>query len=470
MSRVRLRWQAGIRGRLLLGFLLLFVFALGVSGIVTAFLVNDYIFDRSVEKLRGDAARMGGLAATGPQTVNADQFETVLGAPVGLMGLDRTGAVVFAIGASAGREAELVRITRGVAPYEVVVTDDDVAAVRIMTPGMRVGPVGDGRTAAVTELVLVNDTNIDRGAILDFVQNMAVVAGVSLVVLLVLALVVLHVGLRPLAEMAQAADAIAEGSREERLPISDRNSETDRLAAAVNRAFEAQAQAEARARAFAADASHELRTPVATISGWLELYRQGGLRGDDVGQALARIEDEVARIRLLVEELGLLARLDTGRPLDDEPLDLARLAESVVEDAHVMYSDLDIALEAPDRLTVVGDAPRLQQVLRNVVGNAVQHTPPGTRVRLTLFRDGDQVRVDVEDNGPGISAADLPRLFERFWRAEASRSRDYGGSGLGLAIVQAIVRAHGGRVTVESEVSRPIVLARFSNAPWKHEA
>ncbi|GAB6898835.1 sensor histidine kinase [Kineosporia succinea] len=160
----------------------------------------------------------------------------------------------------------------------------------------------------------------------------------------------------------------------------------------------------------------------------------------------------MARIRLLVEELGLLARLDTGRPLDLEPLDLAQLAASIAEDSSIIYPDLDLIVESPPSLPVLGDAARLQQVLRNLVGNAVQHTPPGTRVRLVLTQAGPEARVAVTDDGPGIPAADLPRLFDRFWRAEASRSRDHGGSGLGLAIVQAIVRAHGGRVGVVSEV------------------
>ncbi|MET0425665.1 MAG: HAMP domain-containing sensor histidine kinase [Actinoplanes sp.] len=445
------RWQTGIRGRLLAGFLMLFVLALGASGVITAFLVDDYISDRSVDKLRDDEQRITELVRSGPQTINADQFETMLGPPLGIMGLAADGDVLFAIGTSEGREYELARLARAAEPGEILVTEDDVVAVLITTPGMRMEYFDRGADD-VAQLILVNDANVDRATIVGYVGSMALIAVVAVLVLMALTLVVLQIGLRPLSEMAQAADAIAEGSRSERLPVSDRNAETDVLAAAVNRAFDAQARAEDRARTFAADASHELRTPLATISGWLELYRQGGLTGDDVEQAVARIEDEVGRIRLLVEELGLLARLDTGRPLDSRPLDLAHLAESVVEDACVIYAELDITLTAPPAgLPVLGDAARLQQVLRNLVGNAVQHNPPGTSVRLTLSRAGDQALVEVTDDGTGIPAADLPRLFDRFWRAEASRSRDYGGSGLGLAIVQAIVRAHGGHVTVRSE-------------------
>ncbi|MDR7276916.1 sensor histidine kinase [Catenuloplanes atrovinosus] len=458
MSR---RWRAGIRGRLLAGFLMLFVAALGVSAVITAVLVNDYLFERSVAKLRDDERRIATLVESGPQTVNADQFETMLGPPLGIMGLDGGGRILFAIGTSAGREYELARLAGAGAPGDILVTEDAAVAVLVDTPGMRIVHA-DRNADEVAHLILVNDASVDRATIAGFAGSMAAIALVAVVVLMALTMVVLHIGLRPLAEMAQAADAIANGSRDERLPVSDHGTETDVLAAAVNRAFDAQARAEDRARTFAADASHELRTPLATVSGWLELYRQGGLSGDDVEQAVARIEDEVGRIRLLVDELGLLARLDTGRPLDSRPLDVAALAGSVVEDAQVIHPGLDIALAAPpDRPPVSGDAARLQQVLRNLVGNAVQHNPPGTRVRLTLRRDGDDLRVDVADDGSGIPAADLPRLFDRFWRAEASRSREYGGSGLGLAIVQAIVRAHGGRVTVESEVGHGTTVSLF---------
>jgi len=459
------RWRAGIRGRLLAGFLVLLVLALATSGVVTALLVNDYIVERSVAKLRDDEHRIAALVRSGPQTINADQFETMLGPPLGIMGLGRDGGILFAIGTSAGREYELAALARATTPGELLETRDEVVAVRIPTPGMRMTYL-DRETDEVAHLILVNDATIDRATTVGFVRSLATIAALSAVVLAALAVVVLRIGLRPLSRMAEAADAIAGGSRDERLPVSDRNAETDVLAAAVNRAFDAQARAESRARTFAADASHELRTPLATISGWLELYRQGGLSGEDLEQAVARIEDEVGRIRLLVEELGLLARLDTGRPLDSRPLDLAALAESVVEDARVIHPDLDIELTAPPTgLPVLGDAARLLQVLRNLVGNAVQHNPPGTRVRLTLDRSGNESRVAVTDDGTGIPAGDLPRLFDRFWRAEASRSRDYGGSGLGLAIVQAIAGAHGARVAVRSEIGHGTTVT-LSGTAW----
>jgi two-component system OmpR family sensor kinase len=446
------RWQSSIRGRLLSGFVVLFVLGLGASSLLTAFMVNDYVFDRAVDKLEVDAERIEDLVSTGPQTVQADQLATLFGRPLGVVGLDADGDVLFSTGASEGQEPLLVSLVDGVPDSRVVATEEDLVAERIATPGLRVAL--DSRRVDVASLVLVQDANVDDDAVFDFIARVAMVAAGALVVLVSLALVVLKLGLRPLARMGQAADAIASGSRDERIPVSSNHSETDVLAAALNRAFDAQSRAEGRARTFAADASHELRTPVAIVSGWLELFRQGGLEGDAVETAIERIEDEVGRIRLLVEELGLLARLDDGRPLEEEPLDLVRLADSVVEDARIIYADLDITLDAPPSVSVVGDAPRLQQVLRNLVGNAVQHTPEGTSVRLAISEDAGRISVQVADDGPGISPSELPRLFDRFWRAESSRSRDYGGSGLGLAIVQAIVRAHGGHTHVESTVGQ----------------
>jgi len=445
----RPRWPDSIRGRLLTGFVVLFVLGLGASGVATAFLVNDYLLDRASDKLRADAGRIEALVATGPQTVQAAQLETLLGPPLGAVGVDADGEVLFGTGSGNGRERELA--DAAARPGRLVTTDDEVVVLRVETPGLRVA-LSDARTVDVAGLVLLHDADVDDEALLDFFVAMSRVALLALLVLVGLALVVLRLGLRPLTRMAEAADAIADGRREERIPVSARRSETDVLAAALNRAFDAQSRAESRARAFAADASHELRTPLATVSGWLELYRQGGLRGEALEVAVSRVEEEVGRIRLLVEELGLLARLDTGRPLDREPMDLARVVGSVVEDARIIYAGLRIDLDAPASVPLVGDAARVQQVLHNLVGNAVRHTPDGTRVRLVVHDRGDHVRLQVADDGPGIPSEDLPRLFDRFWRAEESRSRDYGGSGLGLAIVRAIVQAHGGRVEVASEV------------------
>ena len=221
------------------------------------------------------------------------------------------------------------------------------------------------------------------------------------------------------------------------------------VATRVKRAFDAQRRAEERLRSFVADASHELRTPLSTLHGWIDLYVQGGLTDpDQLDHAMERMQAEVGRMRLLVDELALLAHLDAARPLDRRPVDVVALAAEVVDDAHVVSADRAITLDGATAAVVDGDGPRLQQVLRNLVGNAVQHTLPGTPVTVTVGVEDENVVVAVRDEGPGIAPEHLPHVFERFYRADPARGG--GSSGLGLAIVEAIVTAHGGTVDVTS--------------------
>jgi two-component system, OmpR family, sensor kinase len=224
------------------------------------------------------------------------------------------------------------------------------------------------------------------------------------------------------------------------------------VAAAVKQAFDARRRAEDRLRSFVADASHELRTPLATMHGWIDLYVQGGLSDpDQLDHAMERMQAEVGRMRLLVDELALLAHLDAARPLNRGPVDVVALAGEVVDDARVISTDRTISLHGVAEAVIDGDSPRIQQVLRNLVGNAMQHTRSGTPVTVTVNSEDGQVMITVRDQGDGIAPEHLPHVFERFYRADPSRSRDSGGSsGLGLAIVEAIVTAHGGTVEVSS--------------------
>ncbi|NUT52627.1 MAG: two-component sensor histidine kinase [Saccharothrix sp.] len=224
------------------------------------------------------------------------------------------------------------------------------------------------------------------------------------------------------------------------------------IATAVKQAFDAQRRAQDRLRSFVADAGHELRTPLATVSGWIDLYVQGGLSDpDQLDHAMERMQAVVGRMRLLVDDLALLAHLDAARPLDREPVDVVALAGEVVDDARVVSADRAITVRGVAQAVVDGDGPRIQQVLRNLVGNAVQHTRPGTPVTVTVSSQGTDVAITVRDDGDGIAPEHLPHVFERFYRADPGRSRDSGASsGLGLAIVEAIVTAHGGTVGVTS--------------------
>ena len=289
-------------------------------------------------------------------------------------------------------------------------------------------------------------------------NRLLVVEGIVIVgVLLALGVAawfVVRIGLLPLDRMGHTAGRIAGGDLSHRVEPTDPRTEVGRLGIALNamldrleQAFADKEASEERLRRFLADASHELRTPLASIRGYGELHRMGALSEDvDVRRAMERIEDESARMGVLVEDLLMLARLDEVAGAPHVPLDLAPLARDAVDDARAMAPDREIACSAEGPADVVGDDAQLRQVVGNLVRNALVHTPAGTPVEVGVRRDGGGVRLEVRDHGPGLPVADPDTLFERFWRAEGGRGRGKSGAGLGLAIVAAIVDAHGGVV------------------------
>jgi two-component system OmpR family sensor kinase len=276
--------------------------------------------------------------------------------------------------------------------------------------------------------------------------------------------------LRPLVEVEETAEAIAGGDLTRRVPESDPRTEVGRLSRSLNamlgqieHAFRSQQesevearQSEERMRRFVADASHELRTPLTSIRGFAELYRQGAVAGgDELDRVMKRVEDEAARMGLLVDDLLLLARLDQQRPLVHEPVDLLQLVRDAAHDAAAVAPDRDVAVEVTGDgpPVVLGDDARLRQVFGNLLTNALTHTPAGTDVRLRVGADNGTglAAVEVIDRGPGLSKEQSARVFERFYRVDVARTRAQGGSGLGLSIVAALVAAHGGRVEVDTE-------------------
>ncbi|MER6350056.1 HAMP domain-containing sensor histidine kinase [Streptomyces sp. NPDC001595] len=280
--------------------------------------------------------------------------------------------------------------------------------------------------------------------------------------------VIVGVATRPLRKVAATATRVSElplhsgeVNLDERVPEAecDPHTEVGRVGAALNRmldhvhgALHARQESETRVRQFVADASHELRTPLASIRGYAELTRRGREAvGPDTRHALGRIESEAGRMTLLVEDLLLLARLDAGRPLQFEQIDLVPLVVDTISDARAAGREHNWRLELPDEPALVAaDGARLQQVLVNLLANARTHTPPGTTVTARVRRQGAWLCVDVQDDGQGIPPELLPHVFERFARGDSARSRTTGSTGLGLAIVQAVATAHGGAVTVDS--------------------
>ncbi|MDH2430385.1 HAMP domain-containing sensor histidine kinase [Sphaerisporangium sp. TRM90804] len=301
--------------------------------------------------------------------------------------------------------------------------------------------------------------------------------GVVMVILAVLGVVIIRRSLRPLEEMEHTAAAIAAGDLGRRVPDLDPGTEVGSLAASLNgmlaqieAAFRAREVSEAAARTseermrrFVADASHELRTPLTSIRGFAEFYRQNP--AGDPAWLMRRVEDAAARMGVLVEDMLLLARLDQQRPLDHGPVDLLALAADAVHDARILAPGRDITLEVTgDAAPIVsGDEVRLRQIVGNLMSNALRHTPPSTPVTVRAGAGGVTAFLEVIDKGPGLTPDQAERVFERFYRADPSRSRaptpgesasgtvpPAGGSGLGLAIVAGLVAAHGGTVTVDT--------------------
>jgi two-component system OmpR family sensor kinase len=332
-----------------------------------------------------------------------------------------------------------------------------------------------------------------------------IVGGAIVVVLAAVGAAVVQTNLRPLNDIEMTAGQIARGHLNHRIPERDPRTEIGSLGQSLNAmlsqietAFHAQEeseraahQSEERMRRFIADASHELRTPLTTIRGFAEYYRQrGGLsrtdRGDsvvstaslspaDIDRIMQRLEAEASRMGLLVEDLLQLARLDQQRPLELGPVDLLTLAADAVQDARMVAPDRSVELTvAPGAAFLVqGDEARLRQVIGNLVNNALTHTPAGTAVRVKISsgtlarpapagsagdgagdgaanREVPAVVLGVEDDGPGMTAEQAQRVFERFYRADAARNRSSGGTGLGLAIVAGLVTAHGGTVSIRT--------------------
>jgi two-component system OmpR family sensor kinase len=232
------------------------------------------------------------------------------------------------------------------------------------------------------------------------------------------------------------------------------------MLARIEAAFEERRRSEAalrrseeRLRRFVSDASHELRTPVAAVRAYAELFRRGGDRHpEDLPRLMARIESEAARMGILVEDLLLLTRLDQGRALDQAPVDLGALATDAVEAARTLDPERPLTLSVEGSVEVLGDRDRLRQVVDNLLANVRTHTPPGAPAEVSIRLAGTRAVVDVADSGPGIDPADTERIFERFFRSDPSRARDRGGAGLGLSIVAAITEAHGGKA---SAANRP---------------
>ncbi|MGH8793062.1 MAG: sensor histidine kinase [Stackebrandtia sp.] len=324
---------------------------------------------------------------------------------------------------------------------------------------------GDEQVWALAAPLREVDRTVNRLIWIDLLVGAGVLAGLA-----AMGVALVRASLYPLKEMQNTATAIAAGDMSQRVPSWDATTEVGQLGRAFNimlgriesalaarEASEERALAsEDRMRRFVADASHVLRTPLTTVRGFAELYRQrGDVPPDEAGNLMRRIEDEATRMGMLVEDLLLLARLDRERTMERREVDMLSVALDTVAATRVVAEGRRIELETEGGPFVVrGDDLQLRQVMSNLVNNAVRHTGPDASVDVRLSVDGAEVVVEVVDDGPGMTEEQLSRVFERFYRADKARSRLAGSTGLGLAIVAAIVAAHDGAVAVNSQVGQ----------------
>jgi len=447
-----------LRTRLLLGLLGLVAVGLIASDLITYRFLQSFLMRRLDEQVQAAVDPVAGRLSAGERRSPPLAQTAVPGGTYGAV-VDNTGKVV--VSRPFGYEGEDLeslpqpQLTVGdLARREPFTTD----AVERGAPGFRVvvRPLSAGAGNLVVA-VPMNDVvqTLRRLVLIELVTTGAIVAAVG-----GLALVVVRAGLRPLEDIGRTAGAIAEGDLSRRVERAEARTEVGRLGLSLNAmlaqiqtAFEARQASEDRLRRFVADASHELRTPLTSIRGYAEMFRRGvSDRPDDLATSMRRIEEESARMGVLVDDLLLLARLDQGRPLERQPVDVARVAADAVADARAVEPARSIALDGGDAGTavVMGDEQRLRQVAANLLANARQHTPPDAAVRVGVRREVGSVVLEVADDGPGLFPEETAKVFERFYRADPSRNRNLGGTGLGLSIVAAVAESHGGRARVES--------------------
>ncbi|MFF7309125.1 ATP-binding protein [Streptomyces sp. NPDC008137] len=502
--------RASLRGRVLLLAVTLLTVGFTAFSLVSGNALRAYLEDRVDAQLRAAAEvfsllppTAAGRGADRRLTPGLADFSTdVLGNPV-ITYVDDDGAVERSIDSLAGTHRNenaagpaLPPLTstavtaHGGRPFTVDSTKGDggwrvIALPRVARPGLThaLGTGRDHTSGAVIVSASLTEVDVTVGKMW---RTYGITGTCLLGVLAVAGWFAVRSGLRPLSRIEQTAAEIAGGDLTRRVPeLSGANTEMGRLAAALNgmlgqieAAFAARAESEARMSRFVADASHELRTPLAGIKGLTDLHRMGALPGrQDIDATMTRIARESERLTRLVEDMLLLARLDeesgptaaTGHgeqgsalpaALDLNPMDLRTLAADALHDVRALDPTRPVTLTGPNgegppaSAPALADEARLRQVVTNLVGNAVTHTPPGTPVRIGVGTLGECAVLEVADQGPGLTEEQSARIFERFYRADSSRTRSTGGSGLGLAIVRSLVTAHAGRVEVHSSPGR----------------
>ena len=410
----------------------------------------------------------GATTSKSPATTSTMQPLRQVPTAISVTLLNPKGKVLGAIGGDLNTQA-ITNFIWGLTPADVIRHKNQPFTLDV--PGADFRVLARVLPSALGSVVVAQSLdNIDKT--LHRLEFLFIIIG--LIALLLIALAsrkVISIGLKPLEAVETTAESIAAGDLSARLPRAKPDTEVGRLVESLNQmlarieeSFAARSASENRLRRFVADASHELRTPLTAIRGFAELHRQGAVKGEDQSKELiGRIEKESVRMSSLVEDLLLLARLDQSRHMKKEPVNLVEAVNDAIVSARAAGPDHPISITKPDEdFYILGDPDRIHQVVANLLANARTHTEPGTQIRVSVSHATEGATVSVADDGPGLSGEDQERIFERFFRADPSRARSHEeGSGLGLSIVDAVMRAHGGKVSVSSSLGEGATFTLF---------
>lgn len=467
--------------RLTLGVVLLSAMGVIASDVAAQTLLRSYLTEQMDSELINVAGgslervEQAGIAYEARENEEAGQGRRAAQVPlqrvptsISVTLIGPAGIVLGQIGGDLNR-TEITSYLQAITPEQVIERAD--RPFTIDTPQSDFRAIAQRLPSGLGTVVVAQSfEDIDRT--LRRLQGLFILIGLVMISFIALASrKVITVGLRPLAAVEETAVRIAEGDLTARLPDVKPNTEVGRLVNTLNtmlgrieESFAARLESESKLRRFVADASHELRTPITAIRGFAELHRQGAVAGEEkTKELIGRIENESKRMGSLVEDLLLLARLDQSRQMKSEPVNLSKLVLDAVESARAAGPSHPVTFNHFDEeIYALGDNDRIHQVVANLLANARTHTPAGTAIDVSVTQSDDGVRIRIADNGPGLSRRDQERIFERFYRADNSRVRTDGeGTGLGLSIVDAVMRAHAGQVSVESEIGKGAAFTLF---------
>ena len=476
---LRVDWaNSSLRNRLTIGVLVLAAIGFVGAGMGSQALLRNYLInqvdDQLLSVIAGTAERLdqAGIERNRDDATTARTVTPLNRVPtsISVTGLDPFGNLIGGIGGDFNSN-QITDYVKGLLPGQVEAYGSKPFTIQ--------APGSDFRVAT-TVLPSSLGSVIVAQSLADFDKTTRQIGSVFLIIgSLVLFFIafasrqVIKVSMRPLQKIEETAEKIAAGDLSARLDNFEPDTEVGRLSTSLNtmlsrieEAFDARMRSEDKLRRFVADASHELRTPLTAIRGFAELHRQGAVPdGEKTKELIARIEKESMRMGYLVEDLLMLARMDQSRELVIADVNLSELVQEAVTSAQAAGPDHTITTSITSGVVTKGDADKIYQVVTNLLANARAHTPAGTAINVSVSKAGADSLVTIADNGPGLSAQDQARIFERFYRVDASRQRNSkDGSGLGLSIVDAVMRAHGGEVTVDSELGKGAAFTlRFRN-------